>query len=142
MLAGGWQLEAAIQKRLPSGVTYAGNLNREEIRKMYQNSDWLVHPSNFEGFSLSILEALGAGLPVVASTATGAADLGFSESVILFEPENLEQFVAALTKAKKLSRSKIQYQTIEVASRFSWAKYRSGVSRVINSQGSIKSVYG
>ena len=131
VLAGSWQLDPSLLRRLPSGVRYVGLLNPKEILQMYQQSDWLVHPSNFEGFSLSLLEALGAGLPVVASTATGASDLGPSSSVILFEPENRDQLIAALAQAKESCRRIRPQQAFNMVSSQSWGKYRQDLVQAI-----------
>ena len=131
VLAGSWQLHPSLLRRLPSGVRYVGLLNPKEMRQMFQESDWLVHPSNFEGFSLSILEALGAGLPVVASTATGASDLGPSSCVILFEPENRDQLIAALVQAKETCRRFRPQEASDVVSGHSWGKYRQDLVQTV-----------
>jgi glycosyltransferase involved in cell wall biosynthesis len=56
-------------------ATYLGEVQGEELSRLYQQSDLLAVPSNYEGFGLVYLEAMGYGLPVLASAAGGASDL-------------------------------------------------------------------
>jgi glycosyltransferase involved in cell wall biosynthesis len=59
---GVWNREAA------AGVTYIGsNLTRAELTGLFQASDAYVTSYRAEGFSLPSLEALGCGLPVIAT---------------------------------------------------------------------------
>ena len=52
-----------------------GTLKGEELAREYQSATVFVQPSLEEGLSLVIGEALGAGLPVLATTNTGASEL-------------------------------------------------------------------
>jgi glycosyltransferase involved in cell wall biosynthesis len=45
----------------------------EDVRTCYHVSDVLVHPSQFEAWALVINEAVACGLPVIATSVTGAA---------------------------------------------------------------------
>ncbi|MES1948397.1 glycosyltransferase [Salinisphaera sp. C84B14] len=46
---------------------------QSDVRPYLWAADALVHPALYEAFGLVILEAMAAGLPVIASTRTGAA---------------------------------------------------------------------
>jgi glycosyltransferase involved in cell wall biosynthesis len=76
---------------------------------------------------LVILEALAHGLPVLASTATGAADLPASEAIRLFEPENSEQLAEALIAAKAAKGKDLTVEARRIAAECSWEKYRQKV---------------
>ncbi len=52
-------------------VHLVGRRSREEIRRIFANSDVFVAPANLESFGLAALEARCAGLPVVAKYRTG-----------------------------------------------------------------------
>ncbi len=61
-------LQAAVgRKGLASRVTFAGMLNREEVLAALGRASILIQPSRSEGLSMSILEAMASGLPVVIS---------------------------------------------------------------------------
>jgi len=59
----------------PGNVTVAGWLNPEELENYFVSADLLVAPSRWEGFGLTVAEAMRAGLPVVASRVGGLAEL-------------------------------------------------------------------
>lgn len=60
---------------LPEGVSFRGVLKGEALRAAYQGADIFVLPSVEEGMALVMGEAMGNGLPVIATTNTGADDL-------------------------------------------------------------------
>ena len=131
VLAGSWQLARPMEKHLPAGVKYVGPLAHGELMKVFQEADLLILPSNFEGYGLVILEALAQGLPVLASTATGAADLPASEAVRLFKPESPEQLAEALIGAKAKQGKDLSGEARRIAEGCSWAKYRTAVTEAV-----------
>jgi glycosyltransferase involved in cell wall biosynthesis len=52
-----------------------GKVSRRELPGLLRQCDVLVFPSYFEGFGAVLLEAMAAGLPIIATEATGAPDL-------------------------------------------------------------------
>ena len=131
VMAGSWQLGRPAEKYLPPNAKYLGMLPRGALDMLYEDSDCLVHPSNFEGFSLSILEALGRGLPILASTSTGAADLPKSEAVRLFQPESPEEMTEALIAARAASGKELDGEATRIATGCSWKIYRQKVSEAV-----------
>lgn len=61
--------------RLPHNMTALGRLEPEKLRHYYNIADTYLFPSRLEGLSLSTLEAMSCGLPVVASDATSFPEL-------------------------------------------------------------------
>ncbi|MEO7456444.1 MAG: glycosyltransferase family 4 protein [Gemmatimonadaceae bacterium] len=55
-------------------VTVHGRLTREEIKRIFSLSDVFVLPTRMESFGIAALEAMCAGLPVVARRNTGVED--------------------------------------------------------------------
>ncbi|MFQ5412239.1 MAG: glycosyltransferase [Phycisphaerae bacterium] len=60
---------AADRKGMADRITFTGMLEREEVLGALGRSSILLQPSLSEGLSLSILEAMAAGLPVLISDA-------------------------------------------------------------------------
>lgn len=89
-------------------ISWLGKVPRDEIPQLYHRHDLFVLPSFFEGFGIVYLEAMGAGLPVIASAAGGAADfIRHGENGFLLPPgdsKGLSQFIRLLAEDKKLRR--------------------------------------
>lgn len=69
------EVERLVDERGLTNVQLVGSLRGEELRAWYAWADAFVMPSDREGMSLSVLEALGAGLPVVATDVPGNTEL-------------------------------------------------------------------
>jgi starch synthase len=57
------------------GLALRGAVPHAEMPDLYSSSDVLVFPSYHDGFGLVILEAMAAGLPVIATSASAGPDL-------------------------------------------------------------------
>jgi glycosyltransferase involved in cell wall biosynthesis len=57
------------------GLRQIGKVPHEELPALLSQCDVLVFPSYFEGLAQVQLEALAAGLPIIATNASGATDL-------------------------------------------------------------------
>lgn len=67
--------EEIREKGLEGIVEYAGEKYGEEKWEVYSRADVFVHPTYNDCFPLVLLEALGAGLPVVSTTEGGIPDI-------------------------------------------------------------------
>jgi len=68
-----------IARTLPHTVTFTGEITLEERDLRLASADVFCLPSLHEGFPLALLEALRAGLPVIASDSGGQRDM-FSDT--------------------------------------------------------------
>lgn len=78
---------------LENDIFFLGGMKRLELADIYRAADCFLLASNFEGMPLSVLEALGCGLPVV-TTDVGEVRLvvknGYSGEVVSsFDPREL-----------------------------------------------------
>jgi glycosyltransferase involved in cell wall biosynthesis len=57
-------------------VRFLGNVSHDELARLYAEADALVFASEIESFGLPVLEAMAAGVPVVARRIDGVAEIG------------------------------------------------------------------
>lgn len=69
-------------------IVFAGSTG--EIEKYYGMADLLVHPSFYDACSLTVLEALASGLPVVTTSSNGASGIMTQgrEGFVLSDPRD------------------------------------------------------
>ncbi len=77
------------EKKLADRVSFFGKLRADELADRYRHNDILCVPSSYEGFGIVYLEAMGHGLPAIASTAGAAHEIiTEAETGFLVEPAN------------------------------------------------------
>jgi UDP-glucose:(heptosyl)LPS alpha-1,3-glucosyltransferase len=106
-------------------VTFLGTVNYEYLKTIYRAGDLLVAPSLYEPFSLAGLEALGAGLPVVASAALGLTEVMTSgiHGEVLDDPMDIGALSEALRKwiakmGNPLEAQSVRKGCVQLVSRF------------------------
>lgn len=82
---------------LQDTVIYDGWLGENEKKQLLEKSDIFIHPSYFESFGISILEAIGHEIPVITTAVGGITDLVTDRfNGIVVEPGNVEQIAEAI----------------------------------------------
>jgi starch synthase len=132
-LVGSWYLAEKCKAELPPGVRYLGHCSAQQLREHYQAADAFVFPSFFEGFALVIGEALASGLPVLASQASGAADIIDDTCGRIFPAGNIDALVDEL-RAFSDHRERVPQmkQAARLAAeKLGWENYRAAVSAAV-----------
>jgi glycosyltransferase involved in cell wall biosynthesis len=89
--------ELAVNLGIAERVEFAGV--REDVGALLAGSSLFILSSRREGFPISILEAMRAGLPVVASDCGGISEaVAEGETGLLFSPGNFEALKVCLEK--------------------------------------------
>jgi glycosyltransferase involved in cell wall biosynthesis len=98
-----------------------GYVDDADLPALYAGARALVMASTYEGFGLPCLEAMAAGIPVVAAAA-GALPETCGEAALLFDPADPEQLTAALLAAAtdEIERARLIPQGVARAENFSW----------------------
>lgn len=89
----------AIDLGISQHINFLGEKDRAWIYDNLANYHALIQPSRFEGFGLTVVEGVAAGLPVVASNIEGPAEImdGITTK-FLFEPANIDDCALILNK--------------------------------------------
>lgn len=117
--------ELARHLDLEKNVRFTGYLKQEELILLYKAADLLIHTSYAEGVSLTVLEALAAGLPVVSTPAGGIpyilTESGAGRLVPFNNPYAVYWMVKALMKNSKVVKT-MRDKALEFRRNLSWSR--------------------
>jgi glycosyltransferase involved in cell wall biosynthesis len=113
-----------------ANVTFHGRCDGERLRARHQAADVFVLPSDKEGMSLAALEAMAAGLPVVACRVPGNEEL-LSDVGLLVEPKPaaLADAVDVLASDENARRGLAECSA-RAARGYTWAAVAERIDRV------------
>ncbi|NDB68806.1 MAG: glycosyltransferase [Methylocystaceae bacterium] len=77
-------------------IEWLGAVTEEQLTSLYQNSDFLLFPSYYEGYGMALDEALAHGLPVLASDKIPSACKPYQEAVKQLNPNRSEDWSEAI----------------------------------------------
>ncbi|MCG3218157.1 MAG: glycosyltransferase family 4 protein [Candidatus Heimdallarchaeota archaeon] len=103
-----------IDNHLIGQVIFTGFISDDEVYAFLQGASVYCLPSRWESFSISILEAMGAGVPVVC-TSVGGIPYWVGDSAVLVPPENPEKLAEGLERV--LSDTELVNTLIERSSK-------------------------
>ncbi len=116
--------ETALLDRLERSnayVCYLGEQTDEDLADLYRGARALVIPSLWEGFGLTVLEAMACGTPVISSDRASLPEV-VGDAGLLFDPtqtEALKEHLCNVLKSDPL-RETLSRKGLERAKQFSW----------------------
>jgi glycosyltransferase involved in cell wall biosynthesis len=119
---------SVFENRLPKSkyVQFLGRLSDQEMVEVYKKSQAFVFPSLIEGFGLPGLEAMAAGLPVIAARASCLPEI-YGDAALYFDPYDVNDLIEKIKSVisdVNLQKSLIQRGQRQVK-KYSWAKMAS-----------------
>ena len=103
LIAGDGPLKSALAHKLPSNAKLLGRL--ADVRPLLAAADVFAVPSRREGQGMAALEAMAAGVPLVAARVGGLADmLADGETALLVPPDDPDALAAALSRLQSDTR--------------------------------------
>ena len=127
------ELERRMSPQLASRVTLTGRIDHSETAAWYDAAEIFVFPSIFESFGIPPLEAMAAGLPVVAARAGGTVETVVDGVTgLLVDREDPRALAAALTRLlddPELRRTFGTAGRARAAEVFSWSSVTSTFER-------------
>lgn len=124
-----------LSRRLETKVTFAGHV--DSPYSQISPNDIFVLPSRVENFPLSILEALSAGLIVVAPRIGGVPEILSGSDNFLFTPGSKEDLHKKINLAINLNQN--EHQRIRKANQKIW-ETRYNINRMV--RDTIRTIFG
>ena len=126
--------ELACSLGIMNRVIFTGYVDELSLRKLYSICDVYVLSSRLEGFGLTIVEAMAAGKPVVATKVGEIPEIVNSgENGILVEVDDLDGLANGMCTYlgdEKLAKNVGKRNAKYVRERFSWEKSAKEMERV------------
>jgi len=112
----GWGEELKKEK----DVIFPGFIPNADLPALYSGCLVYALPSFYEGFSLSQLQAMSCGAPVVTSNVSSMPEI-VGKAGVLVDPKSVESIAAGIIKAIK-KRVDLSDRGLKRAKEFSWQK--------------------
>jgi glycosyltransferase involved in cell wall biosynthesis len=107
-----------------------------DLPSLYAGADVYVHPSLYEGFGLTVLEAMACGVPVVSGRGGSLPEVG-GDAVRWTAADRVEDMAAALceTLGDAGLRARLSEAGPARAQMFSWARTARGILELLEEVG-------
>jgi glycosyltransferase involved in cell wall biosynthesis len=120
---------------LTNNIVFVGNTN--EVRKYLIASDIYLMPSRFEGLSISTVEAMACGLPMVLYNVPGLKDLIHDNDTGMLINENVDSLVNAINYLEDNPEIKEKMSSKALLSANNDYGISNGVNGIINIYNSV-----
>lgn len=126
-------LEEYVQHSpLRDNILFTGFVASEQMPEAYRSASLYVFPSCFEGFGLSLVEAMHYGCPCCCSDNSSLGEIG-KDAALLFPPEDIDAIRDAIQRILE-NRDGVREQLIaaghERVAQFDWDLHASGIVRL------------
>jgi glycosyltransferase involved in cell wall biosynthesis len=113
--------ETLIELQLERNVNICGFVSDERLAQLLKSSKIFVLPSHAEGFGLSVVEAMAAGLPCILSDLPALREY-YSSTAIFVQRRNVESLANAILflLSDPEKRAELRDKGKRLVSRFSW----------------------
>ena len=125
--------EKARKSKYAKDIIFTGQISREELSEIYRNAEVFVLPSFYEGFGLTILEAMAEGIPVIASNVSSIPEV-VGDAGVLVNPYKVDEIAEAIYKiiTDNDLRNKLIQKGFKQVQKFSWEKCGKETIEVIS----------
>ncbi len=114
-------------------IRFTGFVPNDEIEKLWGEAGFYVFPSLFEGFGLSLIEAMARGIPCACSNNGSLGEIA-GDVAVTFDPEDAGAIADALLRLVSESEQDRKDRIArgrEWITRYSWADHAAGLVKLL-----------
>lgn len=102
-------------------VTYLGKPDKSTLVQIYNAADLLLSPSLYEGFGMTVLEAMACGTPVITSNVTSLPEVT-GDAAVLVNPTDVQAMVETVCRLQNdfVYRQELSSKGLARAKLFTW----------------------
>jgi glycosyltransferase involved in cell wall biosynthesis len=101
-----------------NGVRWLGEVDDDELARLYRGATCVAYPSLYEGFGIPVLEAMACGTPVVTTRGTAMEEVA-DGAAVLVDAQSPEDIAAGIERAAS-ERDELVARGVERARAFRW----------------------
>ncbi|MDD5727861.1 MAG: WecB/TagA/CpsF family glycosyltransferase [Victivallales bacterium] len=121
-----------------ANIRFTGFLPQTEIAPLYRHAAMYVFPSLFEGFGLSLLEAMACGVPTACSVTSSLGEIA-ADAARRFDPEDIDDMALAMREV--LEQPELQRRLVANGYRrlrdFDWEKHADKLLEIYEQSNGI-----
>ncbi len=114
-------------------IRFTGFVEERDMARLWGEAGFYVFPSLFEGFGLSLIEAMARGIPCACSCNGSLGEIA-ADVAVTFDPQDAAAIASALERLlteDAAARSARIARGLEHVKRFSWETHAKGVERLL-----------
>ena len=129
--------EAARNSPHADLIRFTGFVDAADMPRIWGEAGFYVFPSLFEGFGLSLIEAMERGIPCACSNNGSLGEIA-GDVAITFDPYDVDSIADALKNLLGESREAREARVArgrEWIKRFSWEDHAKGIAKLLGQKG-------
>ena len=119
-------------------IKFIGFVEHKDLASLYHGAALYVFPSLFEGFGLSLLEAMASEIPIACSATSSLGEIA-AEAAVQFDPENIDEICSSMQDILESSdlRKKLIKAGHERLKMFDWKEHASALVNLYESSNNV-----
>ncbi len=128
----------AEKSKVTGNIKFIGFVKNEDLPPLYHAASLYIFPSLFEGFGLSLLEAMACGVPVACSETSSLGEIA-ANAALQFDPGDIEQMCLAMQNIleKPDLRKDLVAAGFERLKMFDWKEHAAGLIMLYEDSNNI-----
>ena len=124
--------QQAVELGISDRLIWLDYLDYQQLPAVISGAIALVFPTFWEGFGLTVLEAMACGTPVITSNLASLPEVT-GDAAILIDPHNIKEITSAMESVAQDGklRSHLSKLSLQRAKKFSWIKTGAASKQVL-----------